>query len=155
MIEKEEPANIIPHRGKMLLLSRIKGYDLEERTLSAECDITENCLFYDPVNGGVPSWVAFEFIAQAISALSGIWTRKMGEKPKIGFILSISSMKSLISFFKAGSTVEIKVKESGRMDLVYNFDGEAHINGKKVLEGKITVMDETDEQVKSIIEEQG
>ena len=151
--EKEELCSLIPHRDRMLLLTRINGYNLEERSLSAEYHITGDCLFYDPAIGGVPAWAGFEFMAQAISALSGLWGRETGEKPKIGFILSISSMGFEVPFFKDGSIVEVKVKESGRMDQVYSFEGEAFLEGRKVVEGKLTVMDATDEQIKSLIKE--
>ena len=153
MIEKEELLSIVPHRGKMLLLSRVIEYDLMKRTLTAECDVTEDCLFYDPALGGVPAWVSFEYMAQTIGALSGIWVRENGEEPKLGFILSISSMHIGLPFFKAGSKVEIRVKEAGYLDQVHNFDGIALLNGRKVMEGKLTVMDASDEQIKSLLKE--
>ena len=149
-LEKEELETVVPHRGKMLLLSRVSWYSLEERTLCAESSISEDCLFYDPAIGGVPAWVGFEFLAQAIGALSGLWSREKNEPPKIGFILSISSMRIELPFFKAGSTVELKVKENSRMDMVYNFEVEAFLEGRKVLGGKLTVMDASDEQIESM-----
>jgi predicted hotdog family 3-hydroxylacyl-ACP dehydratase len=146
MIEKEELPSIIPHRGRMLLLSRIKRYNHEERSIEAEYHITKDCLFYDPVLDGVPAWAGFEFIAQSISALSGIAEREMGLKPKFGFILSVSSMRIDIPFFKTGNTVEIKTKQIERLDSVFIFNGEINLEGKKVHEGKLTVMDINEEQ---------
>ena len=149
MIETKDLPSIVPHRGKMLLLSKITGYNLEERILEAEYHITENCLFYDHVTGGVPGWVGFECIAQAIAALSGICSREKGEpaalassvNPRIGFILSISKMQVFLPVLKSGSTVVIKVKELECMDLVYNFDGQIFLDDKKALEGTLTVME--------------
>jgi predicted hotdog family 3-hydroxylacyl-ACP dehydratase len=137
----DNPGSIIPHKGKMLLLSRIIDYDLEEKTLCAEYDITENCIFYNPAVEGVPAWAGFEFLAQAISALSGLRGRISGEEPKIGYILSVSSMQIDSQFFQAGNTVQINVKESGCMDQVYNFEGTVFLEGKKVLDGKLTVIE--------------
>jgi predicted hotdog family 3-hydroxylacyl-ACP dehydratase len=131
----------------MLLLSKVNGYNLEERSLCAEYHVGEDCLFYDPVIQGVPAWVGFEFMAQAISVLSGLRGRLRGEKPKIGFIMSISSMRIGLPLFRAGSTVEVKVRESGSMDMVYTFEGEILLEGKKVMEGKLTVMDAKDELI--------
>jgi len=79
IIEKEELQTLIPHKGKMLLLSRVIEYDIEH-SVRAEYDITRNCLFYDPVLDGVPSWAGFEFIAQAVSVLTGIRKREKGRK---------------------------------------------------------------------------
>ena len=146
MIEKEELPSVIPHRGKMLLLSRVKCYNPEERSIEAEYDITGDCLFYDPEINGVPAWAGFEFIAQSISALSGINGREMGLKPKFGFILSVSSMRITLPFFQTGNVVEIKAKEIERMDSVSIFHGEISLKGKKILEGKLTVIDIDDEQ---------
>jgi predicted hotdog family 3-hydroxylacyl-ACP dehydratase len=157
MIETEacklDLPSIVPHRGRMLLLSKITGYNLEERNLEAEYHITESCLFFDPAinkgSGGVPGWVGFECIAQAIAALSGIRCREKGVpaalassvKPRIGYILSISKMQVFLPILKSGTTIVIKVKELDSMDLVYNFDGQIFLEGTKVLEGTLMVME--------------
>ena len=151
MIEKEELTSILPHQGRMLLLSRIKEYNLEERFLRAEYDITEDCLFYDPVIKGVPAWVSFEFLAQAIAAISGLASIKKGEKPKMGFILSVSSMKMDIPFFSIGTTVELTVTVTGSMDQVFNFDAEVCLEGRKLVRSKLTVMEAEEEQIKLLI----
>jgi len=139
MIKKEDLQKVIPHSGKMLLLSKIIDYNMEERRLTAEYHITEDCLFFDSVSGGVPAWAAFECIAQAFAALSGISGSKTGEKPKIGFILSVSKMQIFLPIIKPGSTIVINVKELDNMDSVYNFDGNIFLEGSLVLEGKFTV----------------
>ena len=141
MIEKEELKTIIPHKGKMMLLSRIIDYNTDEKYIRAEFDITEDCIFFDPVAGGVPVWAGFEFIAQAISAFTGLRGREKGEKPNPGFILSIPSMYINHPVYKPGSTVEIRIKERDYTDVIYTFDGETFLEGKKTMEGKIMVME--------------
>jgi len=145
IIEKEELQTIIPHRGKMLLLSRVIEYN-SDHSIQAEYDITDNCIFFDPAIEGVPAWVAFEFMAQSISALSGIRSKEKGEKPKIGFILSIPSMRMEIPLFKNGSTVRVKVKETDCTDMIYTFDGAAFLEDKKVMEGKLMCIEVSDER---------
>jgi len=148
MIENEELLSIIPHRGRMLLLSRIINYNGEDKSIEAEFVIKEDCLFYDPEFSGVPAWAGFEFIAQAISAFVGI--RDMGKKiRKMGYILGISHMRIELPFFKTGSIIKIKANEVGGMDPVYVFDGQIIIDDKIVIEGKLTVMDVYDEQFMS------
>ena len=151
MIEKEELQNIIPHRGKMLLLTRINEYNLEARALCAEFHVTGDCIFYDPAVGGVPAWAGFEFMAQAISALSGIRDREMGIKPRIGFILSIPSMKINVPVFKLGSVVELRVKENDCTGLIYTFDGESYLDGEKAMEGKLMVMEINEETFNNLV----
>jgi predicted hotdog family 3-hydroxylacyl-ACP dehydratase len=145
VIEKEELQTLIPHNGKMLLLDRVLEYN-SDHSIRAEYDITENCIFYDPAAEGVPSWVAFEFMAQSISALSGIRSRDRGEKPKIGFILSVPSMRMEIPLFKTGSSVEVHLKETDCTDMIYSFDGAAFLEGRKVMEGKLMVVEVSDEK---------
>ena len=153
VIEKEELQTIIPHRGKMLLLTRVNGYNLEERTLCAEYHIAGDCLFYDPSVEGVPAWVGFEFMAQAISALAGIRDRVLGIRPRIGFILSVPSMKINMPVFGLGSVVEFRVKENDCTGLIYTFDGEVFLDGKKAMEGKLMVMEINEENFISLVRE--
>ena len=129
----------------MLLLSRVIEYN-SDHSIQAEYDITDNCIFFDPAIEGVPAWVAFEFMAQSISALSGIRSKEKGEKPKIGFILSIPSMRMEIPLFKNGSTVRVKVKETDCTDMIYTFDGAAFLEDKKVMEGKLMCIEVSDER---------
>ena len=155
MIEKDELETIIPHRGKMLLLSRVNGYNLIERTISAEHNVTEDCIFYDANIGGIPSWVAFEFMAQAISSLSGMRDRELGIKPRIGFILSILSMRMEIPVFELGSRVDIHVRQEDRTDFIYTFNGEAFLEDKKAVEGKLMVMEVSEEMFNNLVAEHG
>jgi len=155
LIEKDELETIIPHRGKMLLLSRINEYNLEKRSIRAEYHVTGDCIFYDPVAGGVPSWVGFEFMAQAISALSGITDRELGRKPRMGFILSIPFMQMDIPLFPLDSRVELHVEEKDRLDLIFTFNGTAFLDGKKAMEGKLMVMELDEEGFNKLIMEHG
>jgi len=152
MIEKEGLFSVVPHRSRMLLLSRIISYDLEERSIVAEYQITKDCIFYDSVADGVPAWVGFEFIAQSISAFSGIRDGEKGKSPKIGFVLAVSKLKMGLSFFKAGTTITIKSREIDNMYPVYVFEGDIFLDGEKVLGGKLTVMEASDEDVKRLSE---
>ena len=150
MIDMDELKTLIPHRGKMLLLTRVNTYSVKEMRLCAEYDITPDCIFFDPAVGGVPSWAGFEFIAQAISVLSGIRYREMGIKPRIGFILSIPSMKMEIPFFRPGSRIDLRVRQNNATDLIYTFEGEAFLEGKKAIEGKLMVMEINEEKYSNL-----
>ena len=153
MIEKEELQSIIPHSGRMLLISRVIDYSLEERRIETEYDITEDCLFYDSVSQGVPGWAGFEFIAQSVSAFIGI--RDRGKvKHQFGFILSVSQIAIGLPFFSAGSIIKIKAEEIDHVDSVYVFNGEIFLEDKKILTGKITVMDADSEQLQAMNEKE-
>jgi len=153
MIEKEELITVLPHRERMLMLDKVRFYDLKEKYIEAEYLITSDCLFFDSNAGGVPAWVGFEFIAQAISAYTGIDYRERGEPPKIGFILGISRMKIAVPFFDSGTALIIRAKEVERMDSFYIYEGEIFKRDNKVLEGKITVMDVDEKTARSMRKE--
>ena len=153
MIEKEELLSIIPHRGKMLLLSRVNSYDLAERIIETEYDITDKCLFYDSELAGVPAWTGFEFIAQTIGAFSGIRDKINNEPIKFGFILAVSRVQIDLPFFKPGSIIKIRVKEIEDLSPVYVFDGEIFLDNKKVMGGKLTVLHVVEEQAEALKKE--
>jgi predicted hotdog family 3-hydroxylacyl-ACP dehydratase len=143
-IDRDELSTLLPHKGKMLLLSRITDYDIKKRTLTAEYDITEDCLFYDSELGGVPAWASFEFMAQCISSLSGLVGREQGEPPKPGFILSVSAMEVKIPVLKAGTAAVITITEDMRMDMVFAFYCTVFLQGEPAVSAKLTVMDVDD-----------
>lgn len=143
-IERDELAALLPHKGKMFLLSRLTEYDIEKRTLAAEYDITGDCIFYDPELGGIPGWVSFELMAQCISALSGLAGRERGEAPKPGFILSISAMDVKVPVLKAGTTVKVRIAEDMRMDMVFTFNCTAFLANQRAASANLTVMDVED-----------
>ena len=124
---KAEVDQLVPHTGKMLLLDRVIRHDLNEVSIETEVDISENSMFYNVDEQGVPSYVAFEYMAQSISALSGIYGRSIGQKPKEGFIMSVSNCKALVPVFKSGDVVKIKVKQTMRVDMAVTFDGAVYV----------------------------
>lgn len=124
---REEVDELVPHTGKMLLLDRINCFDLDEITIESQVDVSESCMFYNDDVQGVPSYVAFEYMAQSISALSGIYGRSRGMKPKEGFIMSVSNCKSDIPVFKNGEVVTIRVKQTMRVDMAVTFEGKAFV----------------------------
>ncbi len=124
---KEIVSELVPHKGKMFLLNRVQSYSLETISITTEIDITREDLFYEEDLGGVPAWVAFEYMAQSISALSGIYGRSRGEKPKVGFIMSVNSFKANVPVFKVGETVVVTVRQTIRMDMAVTFDGTAKV----------------------------
>ena len=76
-------ADLVPHSGRMSLLSAILDYG--EDWLQAEVVITAESMFADAQ--GVPAWIGLEYMAQTIAAYSGLKERLQGGRPKIGFLL--------------------------------------------------------------------
>lgn len=155
-ISENEIADYLPHRGKMLLLSRITNYDMEKRVITGEYDITENCIFYEKDAGGIPSWVSFELMAQTVCALTGIAHKLFGRKILPGMILSVTGFKTEREWLKAGKTVKMTMTEDYHDEeaALYNFIGELYIVGedeKPAVTAKISAIEiESLEKLKEI-----
>ena len=77
-VPAEQLINLLPHKSKMFLLDRLTQHDTDARTLESDSLVTKEHIFYDKEMDGVPSYVAFEMIAQSISALSGVTGYEIG-----------------------------------------------------------------------------
>jgi predicted hotdog family 3-hydroxylacyl-ACP dehydratase len=141
VIENEELTALLPHRGKMFLISRVMEYDINARTLRSEHDIDKTCLFYDPDMDGVPAYMCFEFMAQAVSALSGLTGVILGKPPMMGFILSVSSLEIKIPLFKPGEIIRVEINGQQAVDTVSTFHCVARVGENTAVKAKLMVMD--------------
>jgi predicted hotdog family 3-hydroxylacyl-ACP dehydratase len=151
MIEKEELQTLIPHRGKMFLLSRVLDFDMDDGNVTAEYDADADCLFYDAALGGIPAWFTFECMAQSISVLSGIRRRRQGLEPNIGMIMSVSNYtidRPLVT-----STITIEARRVMTIDTIYTFDCTVHDSGGEIARAKVTVLDVDD--INTVIHHRG
>ncbi|MDR0290668.1 MAG: 3-hydroxylacyl-ACP dehydratase [Treponema sp.] len=141
LIENEELAAIMAHKGKMLLISRVLEYDINIHSLRSEYDVNKTCLFYDPGLDGVPAYACFEFMAQAVSALSGLTGIIMGKPPMVGFILSVSSLEIKLPLFKPGDVIQVEVNGQQAVDMVSTFHCIAKVGDSEAVKAKLMVMD--------------
>ena len=99
-------ADLVPHSGRMSLLSGIVDYG--EGWLQAEVDITPESTFADA--DGVPAWIGLEYMAQAIAAYSGLQERRRGGSPKIGFLLGSRKYLCNAERFAIGQKIRVRVQ---------------------------------------------
>ncbi len=143
-IEKNELINLLPHKGRMFLLDRAVDVNFEEYSIKTQVNVTEQSMFFDKALGGTPSYVTFEYMAQSISALSGIDNRRRGLPPKVGVILSVSDFKTTVPVIKAGTTVIVLDCQQDIVDRVFSFNCTAYIGDILISSGKLTVMEVDD-----------
>ena len=143
-IEKDKLINLLPHKGRMFLLDRAVDIDYDEYSIKTQVDVTKESMFFDEALGGIPSYVTFEYMAQSISALSGIDNNRKGLSPKVGVILSVSEFKTIIPVLKEGTTVTVSVCQQDIVDRVFSFTCTAYIGEELVSSGKLTVMEVDD-----------
>jgi predicted hotdog family 3-hydroxylacyl-ACP dehydratase len=131
-IERAELEELVPHEGSMFLLDRFLSWDTGKGSFMAEALSGPACPFYDESARGVPVWVAFEYMAQGIAALSGLKRRESGGKPKIGFVMGLRDFQAESPIFPDGSRVRIEARELMRDGNVVSFSCAAECGGKRV-----------------------
>lgn len=96
---------LVPHSGKMSLLSSIVDYG--DDWLRAEVEITPDSMFADA--RGVPAWIGLEYMAQTIAAYSGLLERRHGGEPKVGFLLGSRKYACNVEHFEFGQKLRTRV----------------------------------------------
>jgi predicted hotdog family 3-hydroxylacyl-ACP dehydratase len=121
LIEHDQLIELLPHKGKMFLLSRVTAHDVKKHAITSEYDITKDCIFYEEEADGVPTWAGFEFMAQGISAQTGISNKVLGRRPRPGFILSVRNFQANVPYLKNNTTIQMKIAEDFRDDEAHTY----------------------------------
>jgi predicted hotdog family 3-hydroxylacyl-ACP dehydratase len=99
--------DILPHRGRMVLLDRIHGVGAEH----IECivNVGPDAMFADP-DGNVPAWVGLELMAQTIAGFVGYRAMVNGEPVKVGFLLGTRQYTADIDCFTNGQILCVRAQ---------------------------------------------
>jgi len=97
-------AEVLPHAGRMVLLSGVLAHT-ETATMCA-AQIDRDTMFAD-ADGGVPAWVALEYMAQCIAAHGGLRARAAGDPVVPGVLLGTRSLVLHVPRFTAGQRLRI------------------------------------------------
>jgi predicted hotdog family 3-hydroxylacyl-ACP dehydratase len=112
MYKEKELEKILPHKFPMILINRVIDFDMENKILTSETDITPETMFFDQAANQVPAWVGIEYMAQTIAALSGIFSLEFEKtEVKMGFVIGTRNYESFVSGFKAGQCLSVKVEQ--------------------------------------------
>ena len=139
LIERDELETLLPHKGKMFLLSRVTDFDIIRYIIETQFDITPSCIFFE--EAGLPNWVTFEVMAQSISALTGISDTINGTPMKAGCLLSVLNFTCTRDYFAAGDTLCVKATEEMRDESsgVYRYACELHLKGEEQISATATI----------------
>ncbi len=92
----EDAEKFIPHSGKMALLDKIIKIDEK----SVECSFNPiKAKHFCQRNQQVPSWLALEYMAQAIGVYVGWHDQKKGLPVKLGFLIGCRKLLLNEDFF--------------------------------------------------------
>lgn len=99
-------SDLLPHRPPMVLLNDFMHADAEN--VSCRVDIGTNSPFFDATLQGVPAYVGIEYMAQTIAAYSGAQSQRLGQQPKVGFLLGTRKYHAQVGYFKLDQQLEVQ-----------------------------------------------
>ena len=97
--------DVLPHSGRMVLLTRIVSHT--DRRTTCVVEISPASTFAD-ADGGVPGWVAVEYMAQCVAAHGGLRARAAGDPVTPGFLLGSRSIALHTERFLPGQRLEVE-----------------------------------------------
>ena len=103
---------LLPHRPPMLLIDAVEEFDPEAKSLTARVTVAPGQIFFvagPDGAGGVPNWVAIEYMAQTCAALAGCWDRHVApDRPaRPGLLLGTRKLVLGLDRFEAGRTYHV------------------------------------------------
>lgn len=90
-----DATEIIPHKFSMALIREARKIPGGAEAIAYKEDLS---LFTD-ANGGIPSWLGIELMAQTASAYAGFETQSRNESPKLAFLLGARKYQTYIADF--------------------------------------------------------
>lgn len=117
------PEALLPHRAPMVLVDRVCAFDAAAQTLTAETEISPQSLFFDARLGGVPAYVAIEYMAQTVGCFAGLFdlAQTPPRVPAVGFVLGTRKFDAAQSVLPPG-TYKICVRALFFEDEIASFD---------------------------------
>lgn len=117
------PEALLPHRAPMVLVDRVCAFSLAEQTLTAETEISPQSLFFDARLGGVPAYVAIEYMAQTVGCFAGLYdlAQTPPRAPAVGFVLGTRKFDATQSVLAPG-IYKIRVRALFFEDEIASFD---------------------------------
>ena len=101
-------AEIVPHRGRMVLLERV----LEHAANATACALSIDAqkLFVQG-DGSIGSWVGIEYMAQCVAAHAGMIARAAGEQPRVGYLVSSRRLRFHAPRFVPGQELRVSAAQ--------------------------------------------
>ncbi len=127
--------DLLPHNPPMILLDRVVAF--RDDFIHAAVTIQEGSAFF--VDGEVPSYVALEYMAQAIGVWRGILALHKNQSPQIGFLLGTRSLKLEVPAFQEGAELDVYGQSKYTDGEVAAFDCWVEIQGTRVVHASLNV----------------
>ena len=129
---------LLPHRGRAVLLSRVLAHDAASTTCAV--DAGAGALYRD-ADGAVPAYVGLEYMAQAVAAHGGLLDREAGRDARPGFFLGSRRLSFEVERFAPDLALVVTathLRGSGRM-LAFDCSIRPAGGGDAMVSGILTV----------------
>ncbi|WP_242392195.1 ApeP family dehydratase [Anaeromyxobacter oryzisoli] len=126
---------LVPHRGRMLLLDELVAFD-GQRAL-CRVRLQRDSTFVE--GGAVDAVIALEYMAQAVAAFAGMRGRAAGRPPRIGFLLGTRELVLSVDRFAVGDELMVEVAHVWGEDQLGVFDCTVSRGGEKVASAALNV----------------
>jgi predicted hotdog family 3-hydroxylacyl-ACP dehydratase len=107
MSEFPPVTELLPHRGRAVLLRRVVAHDAASTTCEVDPAASE---LWKNADGSVPATVALEYMAQTIAAHGGLSDRESGREARPGFFLGSRRLEFRIRRFEPGELLEVTAR---------------------------------------------
>lgn len=99
--------DFIPHEKPMVFIDHV--VEIGDNFAIAELLIRPDLMFCE--EQGLPTWSSIELMAQTVSLYAGSQGEKLGQPPKIGFLLGTRKLHLPVPYFNMGETVTIRAEK--------------------------------------------
>ena len=110
-----QPAKLLPHTGKMVLLDSV--LECSENHIVATATIDEDCILLPHNNAThLPTYLSIEIMAQTVGAWTGAKALSVGEKVRIGFLLGTRRLTMPVPQIAVGTVLRCESQLSWQDD---------------------------------------
>jgi len=101
-------SSLLPHAGNMVLLDEVCEFD--DDYLVARASVERGP--YSLPDGALPPWLGLELMAQAVAVWAGCQARRVGQPPKLGFLLGTRRYENHTNCLALGTALTVTAKRS-------------------------------------------
>ena len=130
------PRELAPHAAPMLLVDKVLEVGVVH--IRAQSTVEASNIFFMP-GRGLPSYVAFELMAQTVSVLDGWGRRAEGQGPQIGFLIGCRKYRVTRDWFAAGEVLEIACTALIQEGEMRSFECRVMVGAAEVASGTLNV----------------
>jgi predicted hotdog family 3-hydroxylacyl-ACP dehydratase len=131
-------AQLLPQAGAARLLERVLAHDERE----TRCAVSPNRALFRDARGGVPAWIALEYMAQCAAADGSLRRRARGEPLEPALLIGSRRIAFRCIGFDAAQRLEVTARHAAGQRELLAFDCAVFDarGGEPLVEGRLNVL---------------